>query len=445
MSNPLIPHLMQSMSLEELLILQEQVKDRIDDKRSLIDKQVKSSQSRTIKYRYKIRWGTITPKHMKKQVLQGNGSCMLGISLGSAKSEGDRFEASIRWISQHFSRCVLVLADSIYRYTFQVTNKVNIEAGRAAALKLGGQFVDDYQEIINRYRESCDFQWVKMSEIEQCPNFAHYHQSYQQLYHNDQQFHQQMNSEAQSYLSALADAQTLLHPLEKAQNIALSAEYFLEESAIFTCMCANGEHTLLYPGTIKPLQILSEGVMPGIPEPIRKLILVRLNQSTQTPYFSPPGKSDDTTYAPAYSSSILENLNDEEWSHILQYTDHRQFQAGDVLVQQGETARFLVILLKGNVEVISGDWHTGDVKQTLICGPISLFGERSFLEGYPVSKTLAALTDGEILLLTSRSLQKMVRRVPSTALHLLTDIARVLATRLVNVNTSGDHKVQGEW
>jgi tRNA-dependent cyclodipeptide synthase len=433
MSNLVITNLIQGMPIEELSTLQAQVQACILD----IRKTATLDHSRIIKYRYRIRCGTVTPKAMKKQVLQGGEACMLGVSLGSPKSQGDRFEGTIRWISQNFSRCSLVLADSIYRYTYQITDHTPIEEATIAALSMGHQFINDYQSVVEKYSSKCDFQWIKMSDVEQYDHFDDYHKAYKQLYTNNQQFYQQINAEAESYLSGLSQADTLLHPTVRAKNIALSAKYFLEESVIFTCLCEHQHNTLLYPGTIKPLQILSAGVIEGIPEPIRKLTLVRLNQSSQTPYFDPPGKSDSNiTYAPAYCSSILQNLTDDEWSNILQYTEHRQFQAGDVLVQQGSTNKLLVILLKGNAEVLSGDWQTGNVEQTRVCGPMSLFVERSLLEGYPVSKTLAALSDGEILLLTNRSLQKMIKKVPSTALHLLKDIARVLASRLVHINSN---------
>nr|VFJ62611.1 MAG: hypothetical protein BECKFM1743C_GA0114222_103205 [Candidatus Kentron sp. FM]VFJ63072.1 MAG: hypothetical protein BECKFM1743A_GA0114220_103235 [Candidatus Kentron sp. FM]VFK14324.1 MAG: hypothetical protein BECKFM1743B_GA0114221_103165 [Candidatus Kentron sp. FM] len=51
--------------------------------------------------------------------------------------------------------------------------------------------------------------------------------------------------------------------------------------------------------------------------------------------------------------------------------------------------------------------------------------------GTPVTKTIAALTDGEMLLLTTSAYRKMFKQEPELAMHLLQDIAKLLAIRLI--------------
>ena len=428
MNNQQITNQLALMSHSQLLTLREQI-DQCLTQQSQTNTR-KSNTSRQLYYRYKIRCGTVTPKSMKEQLLQGDGNCMLGISLGSPKSQADRFESNIRWISQNFKHCTLVMADSIYRYTFILRQAQSLERARASALTMAEQFIIDNQAIIDRYTDNCEFQWLKMSQIEHYQHFHQYLETYQNLYRINSSFKQQIDHEAEKYLSGLAQSEQLLAPQVINKNIELSAQYFIEESAIFTCLSENGHHNLLYPGTIKPLQILSEGKIPGTPEAMKKLVLVRLNQSTQAPYFHPPGPfQTQQTYPPAYYSSILNNLNDNDWSHILAHTKERNFQAGDIIIKAGDGNRVLVIVLKGNVEVLTGDWSTGQVQQTLICGPISMFGERSFLSGSSATKTLAALTDGQALILTPGALQKLMKKAPTTALLLINDIAMVLANR----------------
>ncbi len=437
MSRSTITRLMDEMSLEELSDLKNQIDAQIENgscnKNEINNITAQPSEPRVVKYRYKAQWGTVIPSHMKKTVLQDHNTCMLGISLGSANSEGDRFEGSIRWIAQNFSRCILVVADSIYRYTLQVIHKAPMESATTDALKLGEAFIAAHAAIIDRYRDECDFEWRCMSQVEQHSDFESYHEAYKTLYEQDAQIQSAINDEADKYLAGLASADVVLDSQEKDRASAISAKYFLEETAIFTCLCQQDTSVLIYPGTIKPLQIFSQAGIEGVPDPILKLIMIRLNLSSKTPYFCSAGSMPAVaSLVPAYACSVLDDLTDEHWGHIRQYCEHKKFQVGDILVPKGKPNRALTILLKGNAEVLEGDWDSGQVNRTMEYGPVSLFGERSFFEGEPATKTLAALTDGELLELNSYSLKKMKKKVPATVTYLLSDIARLLAVRVLH-------------
>lgn len=429
MSRAAIARLMDEMTPQELSDLHQQIQLQLEGADQHLS--VRNDTRRTVNYRYKAKLGTVTPSSMKKVLFQTHSSCVLGVSLGSANSEGDRFEGSIRWIAQNFSRCILVVADSIYRHTLQITEHIAPEEGCVEALKLGADFIAEHRAIVDQYRDECEFEWRCMSQIEQHPEFSCYHQAYHDLYEHDGHVQAAINDEAHKYLAGLSRDAGSTGSLSTEQSVAVSAKYLLEESAIFTCLCEQGEPVFVYPGTIKPLLIFSQYDGAGVPEPIRKLVMVRLNLSTKNVYFSAdPGPLAEEALLPAHACSVLGDLSDEHWAHIQQHAEHRRFQAGDVLVPKGRTNRALTILLKGHAEVLEGDWNSGEVKRTLACGPVSMFGERSFLEGEPATKTLAALTDGELLELSAYSLKKMKKKVPSTVTHLLSDIARVLAVRI---------------
>ncbi|WP_437614697.1 hypothetical protein [Erwinia sp. V71] len=55
-----------------------------------------------------------------------------------------------------------------------------------------------------------------------------------------------------------------------------SADYFLEEFAIFSCLVADGVNVMVYPGTFSSLADIAEGRFPGIVPQLEQLIFVSL-------------------------------------------------------------------------------------------------------------------------------------------------------------------------
>lgn len=384
-----------------------------------------------IKYRYIADMGTVSPQSIKKTVLKDYDACMLGISLGNQKSELDKFQGTIKWISAHFNRCALVVGDSIYKYTLQIQQNLSIKDAISLALTNGQNFIAEHESIVARYRDRCDFDWICMSDVEENINFDIYHKIYKKIYYKDAFFRSQINLSSENYLCGLPNSQKLLSAPLLQKNIDICANYFLEESAIFTCLCESNWNVLVYPGTIKPLQILSKGEIDGVPKPMLKLIQIRLNLQKSTPYFIRTVQEDNSMQLdPAYGFSVLQNFKQDEWASLLNYTKRKSIQAGDVLLSPVNTNRSLIILIKGNVEILTGDLEKGNVKPIAKCGAISFLGERSFLGEPPTSKIVAALTDCEILILTNQSYEKMKRQVPKLGLKLLSELAKVLAIRI---------------
>ncbi len=419
------------MSLEELLDFRKQLDYVLRQKRCENKALIMLSDINMSKYRYKATMGTVNPQHMKQNVLKDNDKCMLGVSLGSPKSEEDRFEGTIRWISQHFKSCALVVGDSIYRYTLQVTDKMSPEDAKPAALQIGHDFVTKHEPIVSRYREACDFEWICMSQVEQHTNFTTYHELYQKLYEHDSVFHSQVNMGSEKYLGGLSNAQELLEPSTKIQNIAISANYFVEESAIFTCLCEDNWHVLIYPGTIKPLQILSEGKIANVPKSMLKLTQIRLNLKKKIPYISSTEQYDNSIrLKPAYGYHGIGRLKSQTWSQLMHYSRHKTFQAGDIISHMWDTKPDLGILYKGNVEILNSNLNTGKIQQVDTFGAVSFIGKLNFLSGSPFVETVVALTDGEILLLNERSFKKMRRTYQGATLDLLYHLTKVLHLRI---------------
>lgn len=387
--------------------------------------------TRVLKPKYNVKIGAVTPKHVKKN-LTDYPSCVLGISLGNAKMEDDQLEASIRWISENFTHCSLAVGDSIYRYTLQATQTIEEQESKNKALQIGRDFVAKYEPMINRYRDTCNFEWACMSKVQQHVNFDKHHLVYKQLYVDNSVFKNLVDDSSNSYLSGAQDISALSES-EKEEKLKITTNYFIEESAIFTCLCEEDRNLLIYPGTIKPLEIIAGGEIDGIPKSIQKLIQIRINLKKKGSYVVRNANDRiPTPIPPAHDLKLLTKIKNDNWDLFLSYTNKRRYKSGDIIVFNGMSNKDLYVLTKGNVEVLTGDMESGRLMQREKRGDISFINEQNFLNGSPRNTTVAALTDCEVLFLSGKSFIKMLRINPEIAAPLLLDIANVLDKKILD-------------
>mmetsp|Transcript_27410 Transcript_27410/g.63656 ORF Transcript_27410/g.63656 Transcript_27410/m.63656 type:complete len:431 (-) Transcript_27410:337-1629(-) len=404
--------------LEDLTSVQENIRKILVNKR---EPEVGVAVERVVQGNYQAYMGTVGPSIYKASVLKTYDTCMLGISLGSRKFENGKFEGCITWISEHFRYCYLVVADSIYRYTLQVMNQEHgdEEACRGLALSLGNAFIAQHNWVIKHYAELCNFEWVRMSQVEKHIDFEHRLNAYRKYYAEDAALKMLINNAAKNYLveadtpvaKALAE-QERSKSLER--NIDLCSNYFLEEMAIFTCLHQQGCKVMVYPGSIKPLEVLSERKVAIAP---KIFIQIRLNLKSKGIRCVASNQQTHIKRTPC-GDAITTFLGEEEWSHMLRYMKLRQFKLGDVITLKGSSERVLKILSKGTVEVLSGDLVTGTLKQLRIYKPISLIDQEAFW-GLSSSNNIVALEDSEVWLLSKKSCIKMSKHHPHVLLSLI--------------------------
>jgi voltage-gated potassium channel len=102
-------------------------------------------------------------------------------------------------------------------------------------------------------------------------------------------------------------------------------------------------------------------------------------------------------------------------------TDLR-FNAGQVLIRQGDSAHEMFIITEGEIEVTRDGQHIADL------GPGTFAGEMAVLARAPRNSTVTAKTDVEVLHIDGRSLQTLFADVPEIAVKMLPVVAgRVVA------------------
>ena len=130
---------------------------------------------------------------------------------------------------------------------------------------------------------------------------------------------------------------------------------------------------------------------------------------------------------------FLPDWSDDDWDNLLAHTETRRFSAGDNLIEIGETDRSLFLVVEGNLEVLIPD-SRGEQRQIATIDSGSVVGEQAFLDGFPRSATVRALSDGELLRLSIEAFEVFAAEEAEGARAVLFDLGRVLSIRLRHTN-----------
>jgi CRP/FNR family transcriptional regulator, cyclic AMP receptor protein len=120
------------------------------------------------------------------------------------------------------------------------------------------------------------------------------------------------------------------------------------------------------------------------------------------------------------SVSFFDGWTDDELEHFERIIDRARFQAGDVLITEGQSGQGFLLLTAGEAEVSQG----GRPLRLLEAGDHA--GEMSLLDDSPASATVVATSDVEALVLYQRDFDNLLETIPSLGRRLLASLARWL-------------------
>ncbi|NEO63566.1 MAG: tRNA-dependent cyclodipeptide synthase [Moorea sp. SIO1F2] len=260
------------LSLERLKLLKAKISKAMDLKRHELYL-TKSTTNNTLIYGYRVSLSKVSPARLRSSLSEYQ-KCIFGISLGSKNFvERKRIEPCIKWISENFNACLVLVTDSIYRLTIEVRQGVKGDEARLEAIRTGEQFINENYSLFEQYSGSCQFQLKKASEIEQQSDFKRYYEELQSLYQKNESFQGLVNLFAQNYLNRIQQLE-IQQVDEGRQHLGIT--YLLEESALNACLVKQGWLVVVYPGSIKTFEDISEGLHPEVPLPLQQMIWVSL-------------------------------------------------------------------------------------------------------------------------------------------------------------------------
>jgi CRP/FNR family transcriptional regulator, cyclic AMP receptor protein len=129
---------------------------------------------------------------------------------------------------------------------------------------------------------------------------------------------------------------------------------------------------------------------------------------------------------------LLANFGANELQLLSSYGDSRDYEAGEVLIREGDENEHLFLILRGRIEVLH-DVDGVDKQVTVLEGGDSL-GEVSVFDPGPASATVRAMTAAEVWLISKDHLDELHAANPKVAYRLLSRITTCLSKRLRQMN-----------
>ena|SRR5947207_15477887 len=107
---------------------------------------------------------------------------------------------------------------------------------------------------------------------------------------------------------------------------------------------------------------------------------------------------------------------------VVQAATEVDVAAGTTIVREGQTDRFLYVIVSGSAAV------TQKGRRIRALGPGDFFGDLAFLDGGPRSATVSAVSPMTVMALSPREMDLVVRAEPGIALAILKTMAGRLRT-----------------
>jgi CRP-like cAMP-binding protein len=129
---------------------------------------------------------------------------------------------------------------------------------------------------------------------------------------------------------------------------------------------------------------------------------------------------------------IFQGLVPEELAQLAALARPRQFKARETIVEKGDAARQLYVLLRGRAKVATRGVDGSDTGLNVM-GPGEVFGEIGILDGQPRSATVSTLEECEMAVLEVEAFRDFLAAHPTVGVKLLAVLAgrvRDLTTRL---------------
>ena len=148
-------------------------------------------------------------------------------------------------------------------------------------------------------------------------------------------------------------------------------------------------------------------------------------------------------------SECFAGLSEEQVGRITECGAVREYETGDVIFEESSQSSDMFVLLSGRVcvEIDAPSEAGGDHEhlQLAILRDGDVFGEIAFLEGRRRSARIRALDNAVALNLDGKKLYSLFDNDPRLGYRVISNLARVLAQRVVDVNFKWrqDHGTQG--
>jgi len=132
-------------------------------------------------------------------------------------------------------------------------------------------------------------------------------------------------------------------------------------------------------------------------------------------------------------SPLFDNLLTTELTMLADLFTFKTYSAGEVVFDEGNVGDSMYVIAEGSVEVLRKN-PAGDLQPIAVLQAPQFFGERSLIDKAYRSATVRANEGAKLLQLTNENLHVFARNYRNGFTWVVVNIARVLSTRLREVN-----------
>jgi CRP-like cAMP-binding protein len=168
-----------------------------------------------------------------------------------------------------------------------------------------------------------------------------------------------------------------------------------------------------------------------MPQPVTQIEL------TKPPDLDLVFDANEVRRALHHASLFANVLNEEQSAELAELSKRVEFPRGSNLMQQGEAAASMFIILEGAARV-SVLGQNNDPREVAVLAAGDVVGEMSLMTGEPRNATVTALTRVRVLEITKRPIEVLLRASP----ELLQRFSHVLAKRAQERQAIADRTIQ---
>ncbi len=196
--------------------------------------------------------------------------CFAGISLGGANFDPEKMQAMRDWIDAHFEDCIILVPDSVYRLSLQVSHGIEETAASLLACGMADEFMRSQTPFCPAVGDRCRFTVIRSSSIVGRVDFRDYLGQLKLLLENNGPFRTSIGDFCAAFLSRKHGKSPDDPHYSRWQS--LSCDFILEELAVAACLVAQGYTVSVYPGTVDIFSEIAAGLHPLLPVQLLGLV-----------------------------------------------------------------------------------------------------------------------------------------------------------------------------
>lgn len=226
------------------------------------------------KSKYHVLVNEVSPE-IERHKLEDYDSCFLGISLENPSFSTVKLIAMTDWIAKRFRSCKVLIGDSLHRLTLQIDHRDLTERqALTQALLLGKAYINTELAVFDRHLNTCTFEFIYCSEIQQLNNYQEYYEIFQDLCQNNVKLAEAVNTFSLEFVRRHLEINRSC--ISDHDFLEICRQYLLEELAIFACLFESHLCPILYPGSLSIFEEIAKGEHADVPACLQNMIYVSL-------------------------------------------------------------------------------------------------------------------------------------------------------------------------